>query len=141
LAQWDGQLIRDSLREHDIVITPPFDLRGAGGMKADFCRSRSAEDWEEFERVTAEHGFRNWEQPDVISHWFITTDRIFNHFMDNWWGVFSELEECVHSRDAHDPAYSPRAFDFLTERFFTMWLRQQELKTIILPLMVCWDAK
>jgi hypothetical protein len=141
LAQWDGKLIEDLLQQYEMIITPAFDLQSAGGMADDFCRSRSCLDWAAFMRVMDDHGPWEWDQPNVVSHWFMTTSAVFHRFMHFWWSVFSDLEMHITSADARDAAYPPRAFDYLTERFFTMWLKREKIKTITLPLMICWDAK
>jgi hypothetical protein len=128
--------------DRDILITSAFDMRSQGGMAEDFCQSRSPKDWAKFVDIMDRYGTWDWYQPSVTPHWFVMTARVFNQFMELWWCVFSQLEPLIHSEDAHDGAYPPRAFDYLTERFFTVWLdSRKDLRTRTLPLMICWDAK
>ena len=39
-------------------------------------------------------------------------------------------------------AYTTRAMDYLTERFFTLWLASRpDIRTKTLPLLISWDAR
>jgi hypothetical protein len=144
---WQGeQTIRNLLSRFSMIVTPSFPLIEQGGMAKDFCVSRSRNDWDTFVWLANQFERWEWDRSFVTSHWFITTRAVFNRFMKEWWAIFSELENFIKSRDACDPAYPPRALDFLTERFFTVWMHREEstmggVRTVTLPLMICWGAK
>jgi hypothetical protein len=132
-----GEWVEDALAGYDILITAPYDLRPLGGMYADFCRSRSKEDIDKLIDRCPEY---NWEQPHVISHFFVMRKDLFNEFMTEWWSKFGDLH--IASADNRGgEQYRSRAFAFLTERFFTVWLaKRDDLKKLTVPLYICWEA-
>lgn len=144
LYKWDGGSIEDFLEKYDMIVPPSFDLTAQGGLSTDFCRSRSPQDWIEFgdalNKVDVEW---DWDIQHVTSHWFICKWPLFDEFMTDWWKVFKELEPCIMSQDAsNNLPYTTRALDFLTERFFTLWLASRpNIRTKTFPLMIAWDAR
>jgi hypothetical protein len=146
LYKWDGGAIEDFLDKYDMIIPPPFDLTAQGGLSADFCRSRSWADWRAFREVMAGPdaiGGWDWNIGHVTSHWFVCKWPLFDEFMTDWWKVFKELEPRVKSEDAQgNEPYKTRCFDFLTERFFTLWLASHpSIRTKVFPLMISWEAR
>ena len=144
LYKWDGGTVEDMLRKYDIILTPSFSLQEQGGLADDFCRSRSPQDWIEFKRVLSKFDDDwDWDIKHVTSHWFVCPWWVFDEFMHYWWEVFQELDPCIKSLDAlGNTAYATRALDFLTERFFTLWLaKRSDLRTKTFPLMISWDAR
>ena len=141
LYKWDGGLIEDFLEKYDMIIPPPFDLTAQGGMARDFCQSRSVLDWWAFRAAMGVD--QDYNINHVTSHWFICKWGMFDEFMTAWWKVFKELEPWVKSKDAQgNEPYKTRCFDFLTERFFTLWLASHpSIRTKVFPLMISWDAR
>jgi hypothetical protein len=145
LYKQDGSQIEELLNKYDMLITPSFDLAAQGGLSTDFRRSRSSEDWTEF-MFAMENGSTvdwGWDINHVTSHWFVCKLALFNEFMNDWWTVFEELELCIKSEDATGgTAYTTRALDYLTERFFTLWLASRpDIRTKTLPLLISWEAR
>jgi hypothetical protein len=143
LYKWDGGAIEDFLDKYDMIVPPPFDLTAQGGLDEDFCRSRSYADWVAFVKVASKYHDFDYSINHVTSHWFICKWGLFSEFMAVWWNVFRELEPCIESKDAaRNIPYASRALDFLTERFFTLWLASRsDLRTKTFPLMISWDAR
>ena len=141
LYKWDGGAIEDFLDKYDMIIPPTFDLTAQGGLTADFCRSRSYQDWMAFVKVMGNDW--KWDINHVTSHWFVCKWPLFDEFMTDWWKVFKELEPCVKGEDANgNLVYFTRALDFITERFFTLWLAAHpSIRTKTFPLMISWDAR
>jgi hypothetical protein len=127
-----------------MIVTPSFNLDRQGGLSDDFIVSRSGQDWLEFKRVLNkfDDGW-DWDIKHVTSHWFVCRWHLFDEFMSYWWEVFKELGPCIKSADAQgNTSYSSRALDFLTERFFTLWLaKRPEIRLKTLPLLISWDAR
>jgi hypothetical protein len=143
LYKQDGSQIEELLSKYDMIITPPFDLTAQGGLAEDFSRSRSYEDWKVFARMMPKEYERGWNINHVTSHWFVCKWALFDEFMTAWWKVFKELEPCIKSKDAMgNTPYASRAMDYLTERFFTLWLASRpDIRTKTLPLLISWDAR
>jgi len=146
LYRWDGGTIEDMLNKYDMIIPPPFDLTAQGGLSRDFCASRSWADWKAFREIMGGSdatGGWDWNINHVTSHWFVCKWGMFDEFMTAWWKVFKELEPCVKSEDAQgNEPYKTRCFDFLTERFFTLWLASHpSIRTKVFPLMISWEAR
>jgi hypothetical protein len=141
LYKWDGGAIEDFLDKYDMIIPPAFDLTDQGGLTADFVQSRSKQDWLAFAKVMGNDW--KWDINYVTSHWFICKWPLFDQFMTDWWKVFEELEPCIHSEDAlGNIPYAARSLDFLTERYFTLWLASRsDIRTKTFPLMISWDAR
>jgi hypothetical protein len=146
LYEWDGdwieELLQDSPYAYDMIITPPFDLTNQDGLTVDFCRSRSEQDWDMF-MAAMDYTDWDWNINHVTSHWFVCKWALFDEFMTAWWKVFKELEPCIKSKDAMgNTPYASRAMDYLTERFFTLWLASRpDIRTKTLPLLISWDAR
>jgi hypothetical protein len=143
LYKWDGGAIEDFLDKYDMIIPPPFDLTAQGGLTADFFKSRSGQDFLAFAKVVSKYHCVDFNINHVTSHWFICKWPLFDEFMAVWWKVFRELEPCVKSEDATgNTVYVTRALDYLTERFFTLWLASRpDIRSKTFPLMISWDAR
>lgn len=105
-------------------------------MAEDYRRSRSADDWEALAGALAHRGLREVGEttPFIRPMHFVCADQVFCRFMEFWDSVRREIEPKVKST-------GPRAFAYLSERIFSLWLDNSHWRIKTFPLLICWDAK
>lgn len=142
LSEWSGDKIRWLLKKHNIIVTPPFDLKYNVDISEDYRRSRSSEDWDAFMAVMGVRAKFDWHLPFVRNFFFVTTNDIFQEWMTFWWDVCFDLDPLVKSEDTDNEVYKKRPMAYLSERMFTLWLEyhRKQLCPVEVPLLTCWDA-
>ena len=128
----------DWLREYD-VVTSKKEVYGYP-LGTQYCACHRADDWDIFYRLMRAEGFSDedllitWLNPSNI--WVMRWD-LFNEYMDCYWRVFECLTQAI---TLPTDGYQSRAFGFLTERFFTIWLerkrKQANLNVAYFPILM-----
>jgi hypothetical protein len=140
LAEQSGITFNKMLIEHDILVVEPFNCGYNGGMAKDYILSRSPRDWRALEGVMSDHGQFNFDTHFIRPMHFVCRDYVFHRWMRFWDKVRLELEPLVLADDAVTEDYPKRAMAFLSERVWSLWLDQSNLRVQEFPLLICWDA-
>ena len=136
----DGNKLKLILKDAQVLTVAPFKCRPEEGMAVDYQRSRSPADWAVFEDVMKAHGAFNFNTPFIRPMHFVCEDIVFLRWMRFFEEVRKDLEPLVKSPDNDDPKYRARAFAFLAERMWSLWLDTSGFRIKEFPLMICWDA-
>ncbi|HUD11905.1 MAG TPA: DUF4422 domain-containing protein [Candidatus Saccharimonadia bacterium] len=124
----------------DVLTVEPFNCGYNGGMAKDYILSRSPRDWRALEGVMSDHGQFNFDTHFIRPMHFVCRDYVFHRWMRFWDKVRLELEPLVLADDAVTEDYPKRAMAFLSERVWSLWLDQSNLRVQEFPLLICWDA-
>jgi Domain of unknown function (DUF4422) len=137
LTKWNGDSLRNIMKHHKVVVTPPFHV--GCGMAEDFRRSRSAADWKALEEIMGP-GF-DYDTPEIHGTFWVMQKRTFQEFMEFWWGVVVQLVPRLGTDDNPQQDYRGRDVAFLSERIASLWIQKhtETLKPVEMPLLISWD--
>jgi Domain of unknown function (DUF4422) len=141
LSRQSAHLFNDLLYDVDVLCVEPFNCSYNGGMANDYAISRSPNDWIALQKVMAPYGHFDFDTPYIRPMHFVCRRYVFYHFMRFWDMVRRDLEPRVLSQDAVTPDYPKRAMAFLSERIWSLWLDETDLRLRTFPLLMCWDAR
>jgi hypothetical protein len=142
LRCWDGATAIDLLAEHDILVTPPFDVSYNGNTAEDYKLTRSPADWEVLAEALYRRGYTDLTEQQITCHnMFMAPAHIFRGYMQFWWDLCREIEPAIKTLDAKKDDTPARAMAFLSERIFSLWLHSAKLKVKTIPLLICWGAR
>lgn len=139
LAKWDGQRLKEMMKDHGVIVTPPFHV--GCGMALDFARSRHPEDWNHLEVIMG-RGF-DYDTPEIHGTFWVMRREVFREYMEFWWDVINQLLPRLGTHDNAQKDYRARDVAFLSERIASLWIQRytEKLKPAVLPLLISWDVK
>jgi hypothetical protein len=135
LSKWDGEPIKEMLKQYDIIQSAPYYYETDG--VEDFRRhSGSRADGFALEEVTRRHG---WYNPDVYQNWpnflMITHWPIYTQMVADITPLMLELNERRSGEGSS--GYLARPMIYMLERLYPLWLTKSKYNFLEVPLLHC----
>jgi hypothetical protein len=124
------------VKNWDVIVPRPLILNQT--LAEHYRDKHRAIDWEIFSVLLRKRGLDDGRLPFLTAfHSFIMRWELFERHMQDYWEIIQEAEGLICLPPSGDER---RAFGFLTERWFTVWLhrlrcREPQLRVLTLPVL------